>query len=109
MKLPALLVLSSLASGCATTAVTDSVEAVPDWFAQRSEELAGEGYPTFDQAQVLDEDVEETPWRKVEAKLTREEKRMEREAPGPVDVTEEEMRAWVAKHQALVAKGEEPY
>lgn len=108
MRFSPILLLSVMTAGC-TSIVSDSIDAAPEWFQERKEQLSGEGYPSFEQAAKMNADVEEAPWKVIAADLAVALKEMKAADPGPVTMTAADMRAWAAEQKALVAKGEEPY
>jgi hypothetical protein len=103
-----IIVTTGILSGC-TSVVTDSLESAPEWFQSRKDELSGQGYPSIQEATKLNGKTGLAPWDKISADLAASRADMEESAPGPVNVTEAEMRAWAAAQRRLVAKGEEPY
>ncbi len=108
MHFRAIILMSAFSAGCVSS-VSDGFESAPEWFDERREQLAGEGYPSFRQVSEMQSDVETAPWRDIEKELDTAYKEIERADLGAVKVTEADMRAWAAEQKALVAKGEEPY
>ena len=101
------LVSAMTLSGC-VSAISE-LDYVPDWFEARLESIGEQSYPSIQSARVLQAGQTSTPWESIELNLMRARRDMRRDAPGPIRVTAEEMRAWAAKQRAIVAKGEEPY
>lgn len=108
MRYAPILVLSVFAAGC-TSIVSDSLDSAPEWFKERKTELEGEGYPTFEQAAKMQQEVELAPWNEIQRDLQLVMRDMQRSAPEPVKMTAADMRAWADEQKALIAKGEEPY
>ena len=81
----------------------------PEWFQERKAELEGEGYPTFEQAAKMQQEVEMAPWNEIQRDLRLALRDMQATDPGAVEMTAADMRAWADKQKALIAKGEEPY
>lgn len=101
------LVSAMTLSGCVSA--MSELDYVPDWFEARRESIGEQSYPSIQSARVLQTGQSGTPWRNIQRDLARAERDMRRDAPGPIRVTAEEMRAWAAQQRAIVAKGEEPY
>lgn len=108
MRINPIILFSILATGC-TGIVSESFDAAPEWFQEKREELSGQGYPSFKQAESLMENEEEAPWGEISRDLALALRQMQAADPGPVTMTAEDMRAWANAQKALVAKGEEPY
>lgn len=96
-------------SSCSTILPSDE-GTVPEWFEARRAQVIEDGYPSLRAAAVSQNvEVSGTPWLKIANELTIAQRDLERNAPGAITVTAEDMRAWVEEQKALVAKGEEPY
>ena len=96
---------------CSCTTILPSDEgSVPEWFETRREQVIAEGYPSLTTAAQSQAAANaQTPWVFIARELAKAQKDLEASDPGPLNVTESQMRAWVAEQKALVAKGEEPY
>lgn len=106
-----LLISSAAVFLCSCTTILPSDEGgVPEWFETRREQVIAEGYPSLRAAaQSQAATNSQTPWSVIAGELADAQKDIEASDPGPINVTESQMRAWVAEQKALVAKGEEPY
>ena len=108
MRFALIILMAASATGC-VSAVSESIDAAPEWFDARRAELSGQGYPSLKQASNLEFETGLAPWREIEQDLNIALREMKQQDPGPVTTTEADMRAWAAEQKELVAKGEEPY
>ncbi len=108
MRKGMILIMAISCAGC-VSAVSDGLDTAPEWFQKRQEELKGSNYPSLEAAVKLKEASDDSPWDKIKSDLDVAVRDLKAGDTGPVTITAEEMRAWAAQQQALVAKGEDPY